>query len=787
MPASDLSIAEQIAEHHRRNSTEGRFLRYARGRLRYFAARQIAVFMAGLTVGAMVSAKTGAAFVAILLAGELIDCAFLAQVPVLLRRGWPVGRTIRLATATAGIQAGTACTCILWLGNGAEMHATSFFAMSYLAGAAINAGMVLDYCRPAAEIRLSFFAMTGTMHFFFELAHARDGGLHALYDLSGLAMTLFVVTAFLGAARQHDRRHQADRIELLHRSAELDQARQALESSQRESRRLALVAQYANDSVILSDRARRITWVNAAFERITGYSREQAVGQTPDSLLDGPDTDPEVGRRIGAAVDAGRPIREEVLNYARDGRPIWMETNVVPVLDAEGRIDTVVSVERDITSAKEREALLAAAKQAAEEGARAKAAFLATVSHEIRTPMNAIIGMAELLAGTSLSKAAHAQVTTIRDSAEALLKILNDVLDFSKLNAGKLTIGREPFSPAACLGAAADLLRPGAREKGLYLDLCHDTPLPPLVLGDPGRVRQILVNLLGNAVKFTHTGGVTLRAVARTSGSAIQLSVEVQDTGIGIPRDRATRIFEQFEQADSRTTREYGGTGLGLAISRSLARQMGGDLTLVGGAARGACFRLDLTLEPAPVGARVKTAKLPLPAEKDQIAGLRVLLADDNETNRLLVQHMLRDDVARLILAQDGQAAVQAVRAEKPDVVLMDMSMPGLDGIAATRTIRAGAGHQPWIVALTAHAFDSDRTACLSAGMNDFLTKPVRRDCLVQALCHAATHLPDWQKPLGPGGMTGVSPDSIRKEADPWTSPPASGTTSGRSTPSSGP
>ncbi len=297
-----------------------------------------------------------------------------------------------------------------------------------------------------------------------------------------------------------------------------------------------------------------------------------------------------------------------------------------------------------------------------------------------------------------------------------------------------MSICAEQFSLATCIREATDLMRVQAREKELFLDICHDVPLPQTVLGDRGRVRQILVNLLGNALKFTSKGGVTIRTSWKTVENRILLTVSVTDTGIGVDPANAEHIFGQFAQADAATTRRFGGTGLGLSISRLLARRMGGDLVLSPRPPPGAQFDLTLLLDHADDTA----VTAPLQAITAIHPGLRLLVAEDNGTNRLLIQKYLLHQPIDLRFANDGVQAVNLVRETMPDVILMDMSMPEMDGLAATREIRMIGGVQPHIIALTANAFESDREACFEAGMDDFLAKPLRKAQLFQALSRAS-------------------------------------------------
>ncbi len=413
----------------------------------------------------------------------------------------------------------------------------------------------------------------------------------------------------------------------------------------------------------------------------------------------------------------------------------------------------------DVTEMRTKERELSLAKDLAEASTRAKSSFLANMSHEIRTPMNAILGMTRLVLDTRLPKAQRERLEKVEVSAKALLRVLNDILDFSKIEAGKLEMENLRFSPRHELERIIDMTRPSALEKRLSLTLTVDEDVPAVVIGDTLRIGQVLTNLLSNAIKFTHSGWVDVHvSLNKYSGRTAWVAYTVRDTGIGLDEAQVASLFSAFTQADSSTTRRYGGTGLGLAISRKLAELMGGTLSCSGRPGRGAEFTLTVplpvvrtgsaeagTIEPA---AQADSACLPR-----HLQGVRVLLAEDNELNRIIAREMLERVGFVVDEAEDGLEAVLKARKTAYAAVFMDIQMPGMDGFAATASLRRAKRLQGLpIIAMTAHAMVGDKEKSLAAGMNGHLTKPLNEE----ELCRTAAELITDARPVRRAGTAGV-------------------------------
>ena len=505
--------------------------------------------------------------------------------------------------------------------------------------------------------------------------------------------------------------------------------------------RLAAIAERTDNAVLVTDREGKITWVNAGFTRISGYEASEVLGRSPGSVLQGPDSEPRGWDRMVDRLLAGQAFNVETINYRRDGAPYWASIEAQPLVDASGEVTGFMAIERDITEAKRRAEALVAAKEEADanakaaiEAARARSAFLASMSHEIRTPMNGVMGMAQLLQDTALDAKQRHFVQQIYASGSTLLRLLNDQLDLSKVEAGMVRIEPAPFSPRGLLTLVADLYLAPAWERGVVLrDEC-DQAVPEWLVGDVGRLRQVLFNLVGNATKFTEEGEVV---VSLTSAGPGRWRFAVRDTGIGIDPALHVRIFDPYEQVGDSTTRRFAGSGLGLAICKELVSLMGGTIELESALGQGSCFSFVLALEEGP-SKPATTAAAPV----DLPAGLRVLLAEDNLINQEVVAAMLRSRGCLVTIVSDGAQALEALDVQNPqeqpfDAVLMDWHMPHTDGLTATRRIRdreRRTGHHMPIIMLTARVAEDDVRTCLDAGADHFIAKPVDWEGLVGVL-----------------------------------------------------
>ena len=611
-------------------------------------------------------------------------------------------------------------------------------------------------------------------------------------------------------------RHHLEELEarVTERTQNLSQANQELrdqiaerklaEAALRESElRFRQLAENSSEVFwVFSPTGEELFYVSPAYEQIWG-SACQSIYEDPkqwfNNILE--EDRPPVAKAL-SELSQGTKYDLEYRIRHHNGSIRWIRDRRFAIRGEDKQIVRTCGVAEDITQRKNLEVEMAKARDAALEGARMKSEFLANMSHEIRTPMNGVIGMTGLLLETELDPKQRDYAETICSSAKSLLSILNDILDFSKIEAGKLEFENLEFDLDEVVEGALSVLVPQARAKGLELRSEIDSKVCTFLCGDPGRLRQVLTNLLNNAVKFTEQGEVVLRVLPQEdtpsgvsltealSGSKATLRFEIKDTGIGLSADARGRIFDAFSQADQSTTRRYGGTGLGLTISRQLVRMMHGEIGVESEPGKGSTFWFTSRFEKRAGGKAAPAKQKPLLSgralladenaklkAKKQASGeaprravhdTRILIVEDNEVNKKVMLLVLDDLGYTADTVSNGKEAIAALRGHSYDIILMDCQMPEMDGYEAARTIRREFDRPPRIIAMTAHALRGDREKCLAAGMDDYLSKPIIGEELETALKKWAptrnTNAPvDLQRLRD---VCGDAPDTMRKIAD---------------------
>ena len=476
-----------------------------------------------------------------------------------------------------------------------------------------------------------------------------------------------------------------------------------------------------------------IRYVNQSFCDMCGYSHEELMGQKAAHLFLNDDTLPMMNEKIKLRKEGYCDVYELAVKH-KNGKPKWWLISGAPHFNNSGEVVGTIGIHLDITEQKKLQSDLILARKEAEESARSKQVFLANMSHEIRTPMNAIIGMSHQLAKTQLSEQQRMFLEIIHTAADNLLVVVNDVLDVSKMNAGKLTIETIGFYLKDVIDRAIHVVEHKAEEKGLQIGIeYYDAKIAPVQLGDPYRINQILLNLLSNAVKFTNKGSVSLRCFVQSETADSQkITIEVRDTGIGMEAEFVNRIFDAFYQEYSSTTRKYGGTGLGMHICKQLIEMMGGTIEVKSKKKVGTAVTITLDCAIGKVDDIQRNEIMPYEAKL--LNGRKILVADDNDMNRLLITVVFKNYDTHVLEAKNGKEAVDLLRHEAVDAVLMDIQMPVMDGVQATKIIREELKSNVPIIALTANAVKSDHEKYLACGMNSYVLKPFHEDDLIKAI-----------------------------------------------------
>ncbi|AOS43099.1 Signal transduction histidine-protein kinase BarA [Lacunisphaera limnophila] len=499
-------------------------------------------------------------------------------------------------------------------------------------------------------------------------------------------------------------RHPRRVLGTVHNINARKRADEALRLSQAESRKLSLVASKTDNAVVISDATGHIEWVNESFTRLTGRPLADAVRRPLLEHIAGTDEDPAAPDRLMAALAAGTALSTDAVQLTADGGRVHIHLELQPVIGDEGFLENFIAISTNISARIETEHQLRRAKEEADAASRAKSEFLASMSHEIRTPMNGVIGMTSLLLDTDLNAEQRDYVSTIRTSGDALLSIINEILDFSKIESGRMELEHQPFELAQCVEEAVDIFSAQAAAKNIELAYFLDPAVPPCILGDITRLRQVLVNLMNNAIKFTPSGFVTIEVgviadnPANPAAGNLLIDFYVSDTGIGIPADRQHLLFQPFSQVDSSTTRKFGGTGLGLAICHRLCEMMGGSIDVESVPGQGSRFHFCIQTTAVPItDGNTPPLFPPLPATG------AVLAVDDHPVNRTALRHLLEGWALRPLLAATPDEAMSVIRDQPLAAAIVDQDLAGVSGVSLIPRLRALQPNLPIIMLVPAH------------------------------------------------------------------------------------
>ncbi len=507
------------------------------------------------------------------------------------------------------------------------------------------------------------------------------------------------------------------------RDASLADSRRLMEDlrkSRSEAIKLSQVAARTSNMVVVTSPKGEIEWVNASFERDSGYTMEEVIGKRPGDILQGPDSDPETIQYMRECLLRGEGFNVEIINYFKNGDPYWVQIEVTPIYADDGTLLNFMAVETDITERKQAAEDLYRARDEAEAANRAKSEFLANMSHEIRTPLNGILGVASILHDMDMTTQQQEYVDIIKRSGDSLLTIINDILDFSKIEANKLELEIQPFDLRKCIEDSLDLFSSSASKKGVDLAYSIAPHVPVGLVGDETRLRQILVNLVSNAVKFTERGEVVVNVEgAELQNNRFNLQLFIKDTGIGMTLEETERLFKAFSQVDASMTRKYGGTGLGLAICKRLCELMGGQITVKSEKGVGTTFSFDVN-----VGVNYAAPAETWELNDDAIKGHTVLVVDDNTTNRIILMQFLQNWGINVRSASNGVEALYHIKHDPQiELAILDVQMPEMDGITLAREATKVRPELPMVVFSSVGYRDRQFNTMNVTG---YLNKPLR-------------------------------------------------------------
>ncbi len=505
-----------------------------------------------------------------------------------------------------------------------------------------------------------------------------------------------------------------------------------LDTAQKSITKLSAAVEQSTLPIVITDSDGIIEFVNPAFERLSGYESSESIGRKTNLLKSGEQSD-SFYDNLWETILQGKKWTGEIINRNKSGKKYWVLVSVSPILDINNEVTNFVYIQTDITQLKLLEKELLDAKSKAEEADKSKSQFIANMSHEIRTPLNGIIGMIREFSKETVSQAQEENIASAMKASQHLLSLINDILDITKIDAGEFSISKSHFNIETLLNDVSSILKPQAIDKGIGFKINLETSTPKVFSGDESRIRQILINIAGNSIKFTNDGMVTIDCdhEGEVTDGVYKLVITITDTGIGMDDDFVDNIFQKFQQEDLSITRKYGGTGLGLFISKQLVEIMDGSISVESQKGKGTKVKITL---PLSLGDENKVFTKEVSVEKVLLDSVNVLLVEDNELNRVVACNTLKAFNIIVTEAVNGKEAVNAVKENRFDLILMDIQMPEMNGFEATRVIREKLKVKTPIIALTANAIKTEIDKCLDLGMNGYITKPYEEDDLIQLI-----------------------------------------------------